>query len=325
MTEPNDRAGYDVIGDVHGHADELTALLAQMGYRHDDDAWRHPTRTAVFVGDLIDRGPQQRATVEIARAMTEARTAQVVLGNHEFNAIAWHTADPDEPGIHLRPHTPKNDRQHREFLTQVGEGSDLHHEILDWFMTMPLWLDLTGLRVVHACWDPMAMAELADLLGPDQTPTAELVRAASRADDPAHGAVEHLLKGPEVDLPDPYLDKDDNPRHRARFAWWNPAADLLSSAALLPGGVTTLVGDPYPTLPDTAIEPPVPPYRDEVPVLYGHYWETGTPRTSGPRTACVDYSAGKGGPLVAYRWSGETLLDDDNFVSTAHRAEAVRR
>ena len=40
-----------------------------------------------------------------------------------------------------------------------------------------------------------------------------------------------------------------------------------------------------------------------------------TPAVLGPKAACVDYSAGKGGPLVAYQWSGETELVDGHFVS----------
>ena len=50
-------------------------------------------------------------------------------------------------------------------------------------------------------------------------------------------------------------------------------------------------------------------------MIVGHYWETGTPTVLGVRAACVDYSAGKGGPLVAYQWSGETELTDEHFVS----------
>jgi len=45
----------------------------------------------VFVGDLIDRGIQQRDSVRIARSMVEAGAAQIVLGNHEFNAVAYST------------------------------------------------------------------------------------------------------------------------------------------------------------------------------------------------------------------------------------------
>jgi len=45
-------------------------------------------------------------------------------------------------------------------------------------------------------------------------------------------------------------------------------------------------------------------------VIYGHYWQTGTLQLTSPNSVCVDYSAGNGGPLVAYRWSGETTLTD---------------
>ena len=51
--------GYDVIGDVHGHLDALEGLLARLDYARVDGTWRHPSRQAVFVGDLIDRGSHQ--------------------------------------------------------------------------------------------------------------------------------------------------------------------------------------------------------------------------------------------------------------------------
>ena len=80
--------GYDIIGDIHGHADALTALLRRMGYRERGGAWRHPGRQALFIGDFIDRGPGQLESVRIVRGMVEAGTALAVMGNHEFNAIA---------------------------------------------------------------------------------------------------------------------------------------------------------------------------------------------------------------------------------------------
>ena len=68
----------DVIGDVHGQFDKLTALLTHLGYRDGSGPWRHPDRIVVFVGDLIDRGPKQLATVELVRAMVDAGTARCV-------------------------------------------------------------------------------------------------------------------------------------------------------------------------------------------------------------------------------------------------------
>lgn len=64
---------FDIIGDVHGHADALKALLGILGYEERNGAWRHrASRRVIFVGDLIDRGPAQLETVAIARQMIEA-------------------------------------------------------------------------------------------------------------------------------------------------------------------------------------------------------------------------------------------------------------
>ena len=107
--------GYDIIGDIHGCADTLRALLTKLDYEKRDGVYRHPDRQVIFLGDFIDRGPQQREVIDIARGMVEAGSALAVMGNHEFNAIAYHTPDPEGDGF-LRPHSEKNRKQHRAFL-----------------------------------------------------------------------------------------------------------------------------------------------------------------------------------------------------------------
>jgi hypothetical protein len=82
---------YDIIGDIHGHDYRLRALLKELGYSERNGAWRHPSRSVVFVGDLIDRGPGQLPTLKLVRSMVDAGSARAVMGNHEFNAIAWAT------------------------------------------------------------------------------------------------------------------------------------------------------------------------------------------------------------------------------------------
>lgn len=306
-------AGYDVIGDVHGHAAKLRALLARLGYEDTGGSWRHPEREAIFVGDLIDRGPEQVGCYRIARRMVEAGAARVLVGNHEFNAIAYATPDADAPGEFLRRHSDKNQDQHGAFLDQAGWESPEHREMLDWFMTLPLWLDLGGLRVVHACWDQAAIDAIRPATGDGDTLTPDLVAASSRKGTPEWRAIEHLLKGPEADVPEPYLDKGGHLRNAARITWWDPGATTLRSAAIIPQ--RTLDGG-YPELPATPLDPGLPRYTDDVPVFFGHYWRSGTPTVMSAHAACVDYSAGGHGPLVAYRWSGEQILTDANFVTS---------
>ena len=85
----SDHGPFDVIGDVHGCATELEELLELLGYVRDDaGTWRHPAgRKAVFVGDLVDRGPRVPDVLRIAMAMTEAGSALAVPGNHDLKLV----------------------------------------------------------------------------------------------------------------------------------------------------------------------------------------------------------------------------------------------
>ena len=64
------KPGFDIIGDVHGHAALLEKLLRKLGYVKYGKTWGHPDgRIAVFTGDLINRGPEQVETVKLVRRM----------------------------------------------------------------------------------------------------------------------------------------------------------------------------------------------------------------------------------------------------------------
>jgi protein phosphatase len=81
-----DRGPFDIIGDVHGCCDELESLLQQLGYvRNGSESWRHPSgRRAIFVGDLVDRGPRIVDTLKTVMAMSLAGSALCVPGNHDI-------------------------------------------------------------------------------------------------------------------------------------------------------------------------------------------------------------------------------------------------
>jgi hypothetical protein len=316
--------GYDIIGDIHGCATQLEGLLSNLGYQHDKQsgAYRHQERQAIFVGDLIDRGPDQLRVLEIVKAMVDAGSAQIVMGNHEFNAIAYNTEYPVGSGQFLRPHNAKNNHQHQSFLDQVTGAQ--RAEYIDWFKTLPMWLDLGDLRVIHACWHDESMKVVLDVLGSNRFGTLDDLVRASSAGDPLYEAVEILLKGPEISLVDygqpPYADKDGHLRENARIRWWNGDATTLREIAEISGTFTTKTGEPYPDLPSIEVGPEDRSYvyAGTVPVFYGHYWRQGHPqhlRDWNSLSACVDFSAVKGGTLIAYRWSGETIVDPEHYFS----------
>ena len=130
---------YDLIGDIHGYSRPLVELLGRLGYKQSDGVYRHPDRQVIFLGDFIDRGPDQRGVLDVVRPMIDGGAALSVMGNHEFNAMAWFTLDPDDHSRHLRDHSDKHRGQHQAFLDAFA-GTDDYAEIIEWFRTLPLWL-----------------------------------------------------------------------------------------------------------------------------------------------------------------------------------------
>lgn len=311
--------GYDVIGDLHGEAAALKRLLEKMGYSLTaGGVYAHEgARMAVFVGDFVDRGPEQLEVLSIVRKMLSAGTAHAVMGNHELNAIAWATSDG--AGGYMRPRTEKNRRQHARFLEQAGENGPGHREAVEFFKTLPPWFEVEGLRVAHACWHQPSVDLLRPYLDYRGRLADERLHAALRPDSLIGEAVDILLKGPELELPEgrTFLDKDGHERSAVRVKWWDPDATTYRKAAIL---MDDGIGD----LPDQTLTEDFR-YTGDVPVLFGHYWMAGEPFLTNGKAACVDFSVARsGGYLSAYRWSGERVLTADNLVHVPAAEPDVR-
>lgn len=305
--------GLDIIGDVHGCARQLAELLTTMGYAERAGAFRHPDRRVVFIGDLIDRGPGQVETVRIARSMVEAGAALIVAGNHEFNAIAFATPDESRPSGYLRDRGRKA-HQHAAFLREVETDSVAHLDIIEWFKTMPLWLEVDGVRFVHACWNPTAMRAVQPW-GEQPMASRDFMVLATDSESPEYHAVEHLLKGPEISIKPGYVDKDGTDRTEARMNWWTPDWSDPRALVHIPSNVKAIGDGPFELLDvGDPNEAGVEQYVADKPVFFGHYWMSGDPHLQAPNVACTDWSAVAGGVLAAYRYSGESELSDDNWV-----------
>ena len=141
--------GYDIIGDIHGEGDALERLLQELDYKLIDGCWQHPSRQVIFLGDFIDRGPEQRRVLETVMPMVQSGKALAVMGNHEFNALAFHT--PDREGGCWVPTLIRISISTRLFLMSIRTQTSLRPYWTFW--SLPLWIELDGLRVIHACWD----------------------------------------------------------------------------------------------------------------------------------------------------------------------------
>ncbi len=303
-------AGFDLIGDVHGDADRLVALLRKLDYKPIRGGWSHMDgRKVVYLGDLVDRGPKVRETLTIARAMVDAGTALMVLGNHELNLLCLLTSNGS--GGHFRPHTERNLTMCRATLAAFkGRDAELQH-YLAWFRTLPLFLDLGGLRVVHAEWDSNVVATARGRSYLDDN----FLRLATTKGTKEHRTIETLLKGSETPLPHgaTTTDPDGKVRHDMRICWPLPAAGrsyrdiAFASGALIPD---------VPVPPEIANR--ITGYApNSPPVFFGHYaLKDHDHGLISPNAACLDHGCGKGGRLVAYRWNGERTLSAANFIST---------
>jgi hypothetical protein len=303
---------YDIIGDIHGHADELIKLLIHLGYKQSSDGYFHESRTVIFLGDFIDRGEdlaQHKQVLKIVMDMVHHENALAVMGNHEFNALAYHT---EHEGRFLRPHTTKNKKQHQAFLNEFPDDSKEKSIVLDFFYSLPLWLEIGGLRVVHACWDDKHIQTMDSLCPSHCLDHSALIEASTKGTK-AFDAIEVLLKGFECELPAgiSFHDKDGNPRTAVRVQWWKQHA-LNLGEVVLPVGLD--IADAR----EISIPSDVPKYSSsEPPCFIGHYWLKGEPAPLAPNVACLDYSVAKQGKLVAYRWDGEQILRQSKFTHVA--------
>jgi len=163
------------------------------------------------------------------------------------------------------------------------------------------------LRIVHACWDFDLISKLGNPILTD-----DLLQQSSIKDTWQYDAIETILKGKEIPLPEgcSFNDKDGNPRKHIRIKYWLQHAVTYRDYFMGPSSVLELI-------PDTAVEGDylINYSADEKPLFHGHYWKEGEIQPLTENIACIDYSVAKeGGKLVAYRWDGEQKIDKDKFV-----------
>lgn len=147
----SDSGPFDIIGDVHGCAGELEALLMRLGYHV---AWSGPPgsysvdvtspcgRRAIFVGDLVDRGPRSHDVLRIVMSMVGNGVAFAVPGNHDVKFLLWLSGKDIKPTHGL-------DRTIAQF---ESEPKPFRARVAAFFKGLPiyLWLDGGRLAVAHA-------------------------------------------------------------------------------------------------------------------------------------------------------------------------------
>lgn len=305
---------YDLIGDVHGCAHALGRLLDGLGYRLQGGVWRHPRRQAIFLGDIIDRGPHIREALHLVHDMVDHQQAHCIMGNHEFNALGWYMRAPPGSGREfVRDRSPRFARLLQETFQQFEHHAAEWQAFRDWFYELPLYLETERFRAVHACWDADVIARLQPFLNDGRINPA-LLREAGLPGSFICQAFDRLLRGTDMPLPHgmTLTSEEGFVRTFFRTKFWEENPQTYGDVVFQPGG-----------LPDHAARLPLSPqqksrlflYGPDEPLLFvGHYWRRGQPGPLRDNLACLDYSAVKKGKLVAYRLDQETRLDPAKFA-----------
>ncbi|MEG1042551.1 MAG: metallophosphoesterase [Pseudomonas sp.] len=305
---------YDLIGDVHGCAHTLERLLDALGYKRQGGVWRHAQRQALFLGDIIDRGPRIREALHIVHDMVDAGQAYCIMGNHEYNALGWNTpALPESGKQFVREHNPRHGRLIYETLTQFEHHPGDWHDFLEWFYELPLFLDAGRFRLVHACWDPRLIEPLRRH-HPDGCIDEHFIQASAEPDSFAAMVCNRLLRGTDMRLPDGLTLTGGDGLTRAFFRtkFWEEDPQTYGDIVFQPDALPEKVAS---TPLSHSQKNALLRYGEDEPMLFvGHYWRSGKPAPIRSNLACLDYSAVLYGKLVAYRLDDETRIDPRKFV-----------
>ena len=276
---------YDLIGDVHGHLDLLTALCEKLGYVQKGLGFEHPKgRKLIFVGDLVNRGPDSSGVLKTVRKTWEEGNAFVTLGNHELRILQLASQRKSLP-----------DRSYEAFLP--------------WLKRLPLFLDLEEIRVVHAAWHISSIA----LVSRSPVPDHSFIQATSVKDSPEKQAVDRILKGVKAHLPSGSVlrDRFGVARPKGRLRWWENLRGKPFSKALF----SQMYGDSLEEIPDPKDIEQVEPYpKEDKTVFIGHYClEKHIPKIN-DNIVCIDGCVTCDKQLWGYRHTGEKTPDEANLI-----------
>ncbi|MFP4090532.1 MAG: metallophosphoesterase [Cyclobacteriaceae bacterium] len=290
---------YDIIGDLHGEADLLLKLLQKSGYRQQEGGWQHPWRKAVFVGDLINKGPQSREVLAIVRTMTERHTALAVPGNHELYLLGYFHQHAG--GDFVRPHTESNQEQLSPTLQAFSGDLALLEDYLSWLQTLPLFLEMDGFRVVHAYWHQPSIDFLKSKYAEARL-SHEILRAMTPG-SATEKAIRELLVGIKLPLP--------GGEEYFKAKWWNLGkSSQYRDLAIRPEDD---FGNPDIFTAEVDIKEYHYP-QEAPPLFFGHYNLPGQPFLLANHYTCLDFNQPERALAVAYHWDGESMLDSRKFT-----------
>ncbi len=291
---------YDIIGDIHGKAQELRQLLTSLGYEDTQGYFRHQHRKAIFVGDFINKGPETQEVLSLVKAMTDYRAALAVVGNHELYLVGYF--NKNKCGNYIREHSAANTTQHEQTFASFEDNETLLMEYIEWIRTLPLYLELDGCRVIHACWHKRSIAYLQRHY-PENCLSDRLLSHLVEHGSSEWDALREILIGNKLHLP----EVAGGEAFKAK--WWALPSNRYTLLATRPDKAK---GNPIVAISANADEYRYP--KNASPLFFGHYNLPGLPYLTGSNYGCLDFSLPGRSFITAYRWQGEQQLSEEHIV-----------
>lgn len=280
----------DIIGDVHGEIESLRALLDVLGYSADGS--HSDGRHLVFVGDLVDRGPDSVGVVQLVSDLVAAGTAQCLMGNHELNIL-------------------RGERRAGNSWFFDNTDSATQHTLVSFFEPLPVALERPGLRIVHACWHTHSIG----LLRPQHGSALEIYQNYEQL--ALAGLKREGLRATALEQQSNYdlLDPDNPPPMLDQLAQFWVRQQMENPVAVVMSGVEQVAQKPFWANGKWRFVARVgwwQEYSGSDEVVVGHYWRSrfeghrftddtglfGDARATDPlgpdkRVMCIDYSIGQ--------------------------------
>ena len=300
---------YDIIGDVHGYAPLLKKLLIELGYKKTESGYYHPERKVIYVGDFINRGPEIRKTIRIVRSMVENGNAYAILGNHEINAIIYYLNFKKEM------QTKALGKYFMSLYKTMEDFTRYSYELIDhlkWLCSLPLFIEMEGIRVVHACWSQSAIDFFKREIPEGKIKKKMFRELVQNPKSDFSKNIWTLTRGIDFKMPNDLKllnSKGIYPRS-FRLRWWeNPLGKTFEELSFESKFTLPPYIVPEQLLPNTFV------YPENAPVLFlGHYSRFNGPHIIKPNICCVDSGVVESKKLAAYRWSGEKSLLKGNLI-----------
>lgn len=300
---------YFIIGDVHGQYDRLLRRLKSVGLKIKNDTYQLETGKILFLGDLVDRGPDSRKVVTLAKKLTEQGIAEVILGNHEFNLLGYLTR-LDKRSF-FRRHTTKNNKQCKATLKSYKGHPEVLEEHLAWLKGLPLFIENAHFRAVHACWDENWIKWLKKKY-PKGLESKRFFRNSFTVGKKSFFCIERLLKGPELDVPSQFdtVDSDGNIRTGVRYKWWQENNGLKLKKVATKWNSNWENIQVMPEMEKNKLSYP----KETKPLFIGHYNFAGHPEFYNSNFLCLDCSDKEGNRVLIYRHELGKPLSPENII-----------